>query len=80
MRGDDIKLTLLGHLWRIEPGQRRTLVLPFQEGKTTRELLLSLGIPEEEVMIILCNGQMVSPSYVPAPGDDLEVLPVINGG
>jgi sulfur carrier protein ThiS len=48
--------------------------------KTVRELLLDLGIPEQEAAIIVVNGMRGRPETALSDGDTLSLFPLIDGG
>ncbi|MGQ9857660.1 MAG: hypothetical protein ACUVS3_03105 [Thermodesulfobacteriota bacterium] len=73
-------MRLRGHLWRHETSRRSEVELAWRKGRQMGELLRSLGVSEEQVMLILVRGNPETLSYEPLPGDDIEVLPVIDGG
>lgn len=77
---ETVKVRLRGHLWRYETSQRSEVELVWRKGRQMGELLCSLGVPEEQVMVILVRGNPQAVSYEPLPGDEIEVLPVIDGG
>ncbi|MCX7786832.1 MAG: MoaD/ThiS family protein [Spirochaetes bacterium] len=45
-----------------------------------RALLERLGIPEEEVAVIIRNGKQVKIDSEVEPGDTISLFPVIDGG
>jgi sulfur carrier protein ThiS len=47
---------------------------------TVRELLFSIGVPEEEAAIIVVNGRRGLPDTVLSDGDTVSVFPLIGGG
>jgi sulfur carrier protein ThiS len=48
--------------------------------KTVRELLLDVGIPEQEAAIIIVNGRRGRPETVLSDGDTVSLFPLIGGG
>ena len=74
------RLWLRGHLWRYEKGRRSCVELLANGDKTLREILGDLGIDGEDIMMVLSRGRRVDLSHVPEAGEDLEVLPIIDGG
>ncbi len=74
------RLWLKGHLWRYDREGRMCVELPATRDKTLQEILKDLAINQEEVMMVLSGGRRVDLCHVPAPDEDLEVLPIIDGG
>jgi len=74
------RIRLRGHLWRYEREGRSCIELPANGYKSVGEILADLGIDGEEIMMVLSGGRRLNLSHVPAPGEELEVLPIIDGG
>jgi hypothetical protein len=56
--------------------RKRDFELEFEDQKTLRELIESLGVPCEEVDLILANGESVGLHHVPGEGERVSVYPV----
>jgi sulfur-carrier protein len=50
------------------------------DGTDCRKIMRDLGIPEEEVGIVLINGRHFSLDQVLNDGDTLAVFPLVGGG
>jgi sulfur carrier protein ThiS len=73
-------IRLHGHLWRYEPLGRAQVELPWKAGKTLAEWANDLGVPQDQIMVALVNGEYLPLAGCPGPGDRVELLPVIDGG
>jgi hypothetical protein len=51
-----------------------------EAGQTVLEAIVLLGIPPNQLLVALVNGQTCDLSYHLAPGDLLKLLPAISGG
>jgi sulfur carrier protein ThiS len=80
MTQETFRLSLYGHLWRFTEEKSRSSQRPLHGGLTVAELLRELGIPQQQVMIVLINGKRASEEQPIEPSDHIEVLPVIDGG
>jgi sulfur carrier protein ThiS len=49
-------------------------------GETVRSLMQRLGIPEDQVAIIMLNGKSADPAAPLADGDRLGLFPAVGGG
>ncbi|HCJ09667.1 MAG TPA: hypothetical protein DHW14_00675, partial [Clostridiales bacterium] len=47
---------------------------------TADELRKTLGIPDDEVFIVIVNGRRVKADYPLAPGDEVTFVPPVAGG
>jgi hypothetical protein len=56
------------------------LVLNGVAGKTLHEVVVSLGIPPDEVSSILVNHRVEQPNYVIQDGDVIHLSVAISGG
>ncbi|MEW5775152.1 MAG: MoaD/ThiS family protein [Thermodesulfobacteriota bacterium] len=54
--------------------------LPIEAEETVRSLMQRLGIPEDQVAIIMLNGKSVEPDATLADGDRLGLFPAVGGG
>jgi len=70
--------TLRSYLPELGVGEPKTVDVP--EGTTAGQLCTSLGIPLEEVKIIMRNGRQVEPDEVLADGDRIAFIPHVGGG
>ena len=62
--------------WAKEPEVRISLEGPMP----IRTLIDQLGIPEEEVAVVIRNGKQVKLDTEVEPGDTVSLFPVIDGG
>jgi sulfur carrier protein ThiS len=62
--------------WAKKPEIKLTLPNP----QNLSALLPQLGIPEEEVAVVVRNGKQVKLDTVIVPGDTVSLFPVIDGG
>jgi sulfur-carrier protein len=51
-----------------------------EAGTTCRQVVLELGLTEEEVGIILVNGRHFTLDYLLKEGDTLSLFPLVGGG
>ena len=56
--------------------RKREFIVPFRDRTTVRDLVEALGVPPEEVDLVLVNGASVDFSTVMGPGDRISVFPV----
>ncbi len=70
--------TLRPYLPNLGIGEAQTVEIP--EGTTAAELAQRLGIPLDEVKIIMRNGLQVEPDEVLADGDRVAYIPAVGGG
>jgi uncharacterized protein with PIN domain len=56
--------------------RKKAFSFPFTGKRTVKDIVESIGIPHTEVDLILANGNPVTFSYYPGPGDYLSVYPV----
>jgi len=70
--------TLRSYLPELGVGEPKIVDVP--EGTTAGQLCTSLGIPLEEVKIIMRNGRQVEPDEVLADGDRIAFIPHVGGG
>ena len=70
-----------GYLDFYMPGRRRRLALDLEAPCSLRSLLQELGIPLEEVQLILLNGKIVdNDQTLVANGDQVKVYSPMDGG
>lgn len=74
------RLWLRGHLWRYDQEGRKVLEIPADGRTTVGEILSHMGIGRDEIMMVLSKGKRVDLFHVPQPEEELELLPVIDGG
>lgn len=72
-----VEFKLIGYLARFKPPGDVTTVAA---GQRVWEVALSLGIPPEQLVVSVVNGQTCGQDYVLAPGDQLTLVPAIAGG
>jgi len=54
--------------------------LAVEPGETVRSLMARLGIPEDQVAIVMLNGKSADPSAPLSDGDRLGLFPAVGGG
>ncbi len=54
--------------------------LELREGETVRDLVRRLGLDELEFGIVVVQGERELMSYRPRDGEEIELLPIIQGG
>ena len=54
--------------------------LELGEGETVRDLVRRLGLNELEFGIVVVKGERELMSYRPRDGEEIELLPIIQGG
>jgi len=62
--------------WAKEPEVR----IPIEGPTALRNLVEHLGIPEDEVAVVIRNGKQVKLDTEVTPGDIVSLFPVIDGG
>ncbi len=70
--------TLRPYLPDLGIGEAKTVEIP--AGTTAGELAQRLGIPLDEVKIIMRNGLQVEPDEKLADGDRIAYIPAVGGG
>lgn len=70
--------TLRRHLPELEIGEPKVLEVP--EGTTLDEIRRQLGLPEDEVKVIMCNHRQAQPGDVAQDGDRVTYIPAVAGG
>ncbi len=50
------------------------------DGATLRQVLEGLGVPPGHVAVATANGSKVTLDYVPGDGDEIALLPPVQGG
>jgi sulfur-carrier protein len=61
-------------------GRFKSQAISVAASAAIREIVLDLGIPEEDVGIVLLNGRHASLGQSPQEGDVVSLLPRIGGG
>jgi sulfur carrier protein ThiS len=56
------------------------LILDFRPGMTVAQMIKDLGIPEEQVQLIMVNRMAVKPDHVLKEGDLVGLFPILDGG
>ena len=76
--GMNIQVRLYASLrkWSAEP----LVALELPTGCTVREAIISAGVPEQEVAILMRNSRRGNLEDVLADGDDIQLFPAIGGG
>lgn len=70
--------TLRKYLPELTVGEPKHLELP--AGANFADLREQLGLPAEEVKIIMCNGVQTEPEELVADGDRIAYIPAVGGG
>jgi molybdopterin converting factor small subunit len=70
--------TLRRHLPDLEIGQEKTLTVP--EGTTLDDIREELGLPAQEVKVIMRNNRQAEPSDTAEDGDRIAYIPAVAGG
>lgn len=58
----------------------KKLAVPFRPGMTAADVLGAIGIPGQDVSILLVNGRDASPDRMLEEGDILSLFPPVGGG
>ena len=58
------------------PRKKRTFSLSFKGSTTVREAICSLGVPPEEVDLVLVNGESVAFDHTIGNGDRISIYPI----
>lgn len=81
MAKDVVRVKALGLLAARLPGGSPTVVDCPEEGRLTAdELRKTLGLPDDEVFIVIVNGRRVTADHPLAPGDEVTFVPPVAGG
>jgi len=51
-----------------------------RDGETLRQILQAIGVPPGHVAIATANGSKVTLDYTPGEGDEISLLPPVQGG
>ena len=51
-----------------------------RDGETLRQILEAIGVPPGHVAVATANGDKVTLDYAPADGDEIALLPPVQGG
>lgn len=70
--------TLRRYLPELGIGEARVIDVP--EGTTLDEIREILGLPEEEVKVIMVNHLQAAPEDLAADGDRITYIPAVAGG
>jgi sulfur carrier protein ThiS len=62
------------------PGLHAEEPVELRDGETVRDLVRRLGLNELEFGIVLVKGERELMSYRPRDGEQIELLPIIQGG
>jgi sulfur carrier protein ThiS len=80
MRDMQVQVNAVGFLKRYTSRQVASVQVEVNPGTTVHELFELLGIPEEEVLRVAVNDQIVMSDHVLTPYDTVRVIPPIGGG
>ncbi len=69
-----------GDLRRYTPGRVERMSVEIDAETTVRQLLDSVGVPWEEVGLVVVNGQLADEQTTLGEGDKVEVFSPIGGG
>ncbi len=77
-----IEVRLFATLRRYAPGLEigEPLRLDIEEGTTARDVLQQLGIPADDVKIVMRNNRQVDLDTVLQDGDRVAFIPAVGGG
>lgn len=64
----------------LRENREKEQVLSFEEGITAIEVIRSLGIPIEDVAIIMINGRRVESDTILLENDTIALFPPVGGG
>ncbi|MFO8037084.1 MAG: MoaD/ThiS family protein [Anaerolineales bacterium] len=70
--------TLRRYLPELGIGEPKVLDIP--EGTTLGEIQHQLGLPEDEVKVIMCNFRQAKPEDLAQDGDRITYIPAVAGG
>lgn len=70
--------TLRRYLPELKIGQEKVLTVP--EGTTLDDIREELGLPAEEVKVIMRNNRQADPSEAAEDGDRIAYIPAVAGG
>ncbi len=70
--------TLRRYLPELSIGEAK--IVSVEPGTTLAEIRDMLGLPAEEVKVIMCNSLQAELSDVPADGDRIAYIPAVAGG
>jgi sulfur carrier protein ThiS len=77
----NMRIYLGGHLNYFHPEKDRWLDVEIHEPTPLPEILLSAGIPLEEVQLVAVNGEVISlKNAVVSEGDEIKIFPAVGGG
>ncbi|MHB1414117.1 MAG: MoaD/ThiS family protein [Chloroflexota bacterium] len=75
-----VTLGAFGDLRRYTPQQKEKLPVALAEQATVMQLLEAVGVPWNEVGLVVVNGSLTDENHVLADGDKVEVFSPIGGG
>jgi molybdopterin synthase sulfur carrier subunit len=53
---------------------------PVEPGTTIAQLIQQVGVPAEEIKVVMVNGRARSVDYTLADGDRVSIFPAVGGG
>jgi len=76
-----IKVKALGLLAeRLHGGGPVEVPCPADEGMTAAAVMASVGVPDEDVFVIIVNGRRVKSDHMLHAGDEVTFVPPVAGG
>lgn len=76
-----MKLYAGGYLDSYLPQRRSSLEIELEQPTNLREILAGLGVPAEEVLMVVINGHLVDLQEAIITGqDDVKLYPAVSGG
>ncbi len=75
-----ITFCAFGDLRRHVPGMQERMDVPVAERTTILDLLVKVGVPWEEVGLVVVNGKLADEKRELVAGDRVEVFSPIGGG
>lgn len=74
-----VEVRVYGSRLKLLP-QGDTAIVPYISGESVNALLMRLGIPEEEVFLLVVNEALVTGDFILSPGDKVGVMSPVGGG
>jgi molybdopterin converting factor small subunit len=77
-----VQVKLFATLRRHRPGTKlgEAFAVDLPEGRTVRDLIQELDLPEAEVKLVFVNGRFRDSDHVLADGDEVGIFPPVGGG
>ncbi len=76
----EVTFCAFGDLRRYTPGRKERMNVEIAEPATVRQLLDAVGVPWEEIGLVVVNGQLADDRCTLGEGDKVEVFSPIGGG